>query len=395
MAIRWHAHPQRKGLEPVGTYEPGAAEFTFQAGDVPEAVRLNRYRVWDVYRRIMLRRALLEDGAYSLSMAVPKGRSTRSTASAAQRRAEQRINRAMRDAMRHAQPVDFLFSSERVRRAAAEARIDADAPKLPFSIEDDRVRLYCQATDFVEWRLQNLFENLYYLGPLRAPPRRVYELSGEMPADVGTRGEHAPEIVHRWRGDPSRLKELATWLRRFGVDREISSVALGTGGFSLRFGGEDAVDSTSVRDTGFGVSQVLPLIVQGIQSEAGSRIISEQPEIHLNPRLESVLADLFVSFVNRGVGVIAETHSEHLLLRLRRLIADGMISSDDVALYFVEQADDESRMRQVPVETSGMIRRSAWPRGFFEDSLREAMALAQAQAKRSVALSPNADDNAG
>jgi predicted ATPase len=135
-------------------------------------------------------------------------------------------------------------------------------------------------------------------------------------------------------------------------------------------------------DTGFGVSQVLPLIVQGLYGDEDTMLIAEQPEIHLNPKLQALLADLFCDFASRKVNVLVETHSEHLLLRLRRLIAEGSIKSNQVALYYVERDKDKSLIREIPIKDNGHVEIKEWPRGFFQDSLRESIGLASAQSKK-------------
>jgi len=126
---------------------------------------------------------------------------------------------------------------------------------------------------------------------------------------------------------------------------------------------------------------VLPLIVQSIYAPSDSIIIAEQPEIHLNPKLQTTLADLFCDAVAQGKGIIVETHSEHLLLRLRVLIAQRVISAEDVALYYVEREGVECQVRRIPVESNGHIDADTWPAGFFEDSLREALSLALTQSQ--------------
>jgi len=80
--------------------------------------------------------------------------------------------------------------------------------------------------------------------------------------------------------------------------------------------------------------------------------------------------------------VIAETHSEHLLLRLRTLIAQGVVDEDDVALYFLRNDGGLSEVAPVPISDDGRIRPADWPRGFFQESTKEALALATEQAKR-------------
>jgi len=140
------------------------------------------------------------------------------------------------------------------------------------------------------------------------------------------------------------------------------------------------------------MSQVLPLIVQGLLAEPGDWIVMEQPEIHLNPRLQAALADLFADIVRRDVGLIIESHSEHLLLRLRRLMAEDKLDEGAVGLYFVEQDNGISSVRDVGVDNVGRIKADDWPRGFFADSLRESMALAdeQRRAQKRVARATRA-----
>jgi len=122
--------------------------------------------------------------------------------------------------------------------------------------------------------------------------------------------------------------------------------------------------------------------VQGLAASEGTLLIAEQPEIHLNPRLQSVLAEFFAEIMNRRVNLLVETHSEHLLLSVRRLVAEERLKAEDVAIYYVENMDGVSKIREVPVQANGHVSASDWPKGFFEDSLRESFALANAQAQK-------------
>lgn len=85
---------------------------------------------------------------------------------------------------------------------------------------------------------------------------------------------------------------------------------------------------------------------------------------------------------NKGQIVIAETHSEHLLLRLRRLIAEGKIQSEDVAIYFVQKEDNNSVIKEIEIQSNGHIKPIDWPKDFFGESLKEALAIASEQSKR-------------
>lgn len=367
--IRWHSHPPTKTMDPVGAYPPGGAQFTFRQGEEPETVSLDAYRIADTHRRRMLQRKILTSKRFSLNMnmKLPKAR-------------EKQINQKLRRVIRRDRPQNFLFLSTAIRQASIIPSEVIEQQSLALGFDDPRVDAYTNAVDYVEFRIENIFDSLFYVGPLREPAKRVYGLSGEMPPDVGTRGENAPEIIYRWRRKPKVLRELRKWLERFEFNADLTWDDVGLEGFSLLLQHEKDVP-TSFLDVGFGVSQVLPLIVQGLKSPKRSWMITEQPEIHLNPRLQAKLADYFVALAKGEKGVLVETHSEHLLLRLRTLVAQGEISSDDVALYYVEPGEQASSVREVPIESTGHIDRKNWPSGFFEDSLREAMVLARTQSQ--------------
>ena len=149
--------------------------------------------------------------------------------------------------------------------------------------------------------------------------------------------------------------------------------------FSLRLVDKDKID-VSLRDVGFGISQVLPVVAQSCLSEKKTLLI-EQPEIHLHPAQQAELGDLFIrSAKERGNTLLLETHSEHLLLRIMRRMREtsmGELSEgamevrpDDVMVLFVESDGSQSIVREMPLNERGELVK-AWPGGFFEQDLRE------------------------
>ena len=137
-------------------------------------------------------------------------------------------------------------------------------------------------------------------------------------------------------------------------------------------------------DVGFGVNQVLPIIVEGVDllSDKSDKILCvEQPEIHIHPRLQAHLADLMIETtrgeVTRGEGYkqwIVETHSELLILRLQRRIKEGNINSRDVSVLYVRpQGSDGSTIQQLRLDESGDFI-DHWPDGFFDEGFNELMA---------------------
>jgi predicted ATPase len=140
-------------------------------------------------------------------------------------------------------------------------------------------------------------------------------------------------------------------------------------------------------DVGFGVSQVLPVIVECFYVPRRSIVIFEQPEIHLHPRVQADLADLFVDAIRAREGgvprecqFIIESHSEHFLRRLQRRIAEKELSEEDVALYFIHTEGAQARIEQLDVDAYGNIKN--WPENFFGDEMADLVARTEAQAKR-------------
>jgi predicted ATPase len=132
----------------------------------------------------------------------------------------------------------------------------------------------------------------------------------------------------------------------------------------------------SLRDVGVGISQVLPVLVAAYGTE-GQMHLMEQPEIHLHPRLQAELADVFIESAlgSRRNAFFLETHSEHLLLRIMRRVPKGRtpVRPDDVAILFVEPGPRGSVVRELPLNERGELVKP-WPGGFFEEGLREMLA---------------------
>lgn len=123
-------------------------------------------------------------------------------------------------------------------------------------------------------------------------------------------------------------------------------------------------------DVGFGISQVLPMLVLAHFVPRGTTIIAEQPEIHLHPRAQTALAELMVTVANtRNVQFIVETHSEHLFRRLQYLIAADTVKPDQCALYYVDRDEPSARITTLMANELGQI--SNWPDQFFGDAMGE------------------------
>ena len=227
--------------------------------------------------------------------------------------------------------------------------------------------------------------SLVYLGPLRSQPKHYYEYSDDISKYVGQKGENLPSILLK---NPYVLKKTNDDLKRLGIGYRLKTSRLRhedgslSDLFSLHLTDTNTYMTASIRDVGFGISQVLPLVLQNQLSKKETLLI-EQPEIHLHPAHQAELGDLFIrSAKERGNTLILETHSEHLLLRIMRRmretstgkLPEGAIAvrPEDVMVLFVESDGSQSIVREMPLDERGELVK-AWPGGFFEEGLREVL----------------------
>ncbi len=250
--------------------------------------------------------------------------------------------------------------------------------------------------------LEYLFSNsVKYLGPLRDEPKPLYPLAAYAdPTDVGLRGEMTAAVLnlHRERRirfippsafekapfDPTasiRYFESAVtdWLKYLGVAESAKSIDKGKLGHELKISLTDGGPEHDLTHVGVGVSQVLPILVMSLLADRDSILVFEQPELHLHPKVQTRLADFFLSIVLMGKQCIIETHSEYLINRLRYRAAtegEGNRVTSALKIYFVEKPSGSSTFREVEVNEYGAI--LDWPDGFFDQSQREAEEILRA-----------------
>ena len=225
--------------------------------------------------------------------------------------------------------------------------------------------------------LRRLLGELTYLGPLRSAPQRYYNRASAA-AGAGTSGEHI--ALHLF-DNASEVDEVNDWLKALGIPYSLKVVPVRATGGTAIIGDNVAIVLSDTRsgievspaDVGFGVSQVLPIVVQ-LLARQESVVCIEQPEIHIHPKLQTELADLLIystSDGGRSNQLIVETHSEHLLLRLQRRIREGTLAPNDLAVLYVEQDEHgAAHVRRLRLDSRGFFI-DAWPAGFFDNALDE------------------------
>ncbi|MBM3880199.1 MAG: DUF3696 domain-containing protein [Verrucomicrobia bacterium] len=266
----------------------------------------------------------------------------------------------------------------------------------------DELSLYYQNGETLNdlaFALQSLLGGLSYLGPLREEPRRHYAWAGETPEDVGSRGERwlsallaATDRKIRMHGRRAGMEFealIAAWLQELGLIHSfaVAPVAKGLREYRVRVKVTQASPEVSIPDVGFGVSQVLPVVVQSFYSPPHSTVMIEQPELHLHPAVQQNLADLFIAAVkaretgkDRNVQFLVESHSEHFLRRLQRRIAEQELAKEDVAVYFCDPVAGGNAIQPLEVDLYGNI--TNWPIGFFGDQMTDIAEMQKAGIRR-------------
>lgn len=246
-----------------------------------------------------------------------------------------------------------------------------------------------------------MLDSLSYLGPLRSHPQRIYQWSGDTPASVGPTGEQSIAAILAAQNDgrqlnrgPRRPKQgfaefIAGWLKDLGVihDFSVRHVAEGRKEYEVLIKTGARAPEVKITDVGFGVSQVVPALVQAFYCPPHSTVWMEQPEIHLHPQVQAELADVFISAiqarqdsVERRVQLIVESHSEHFLNRLQRRVAEGVLAPDDVSVYFCRRSNVGAELEPLRMNLFGEIEN--WPENFFGDEMADIAARTLAAMKR-------------
>ena len=230
--------------------------------------------------------------------------------------------------------------------------------------------------------LRDRFTNrLRHLGALRGSTRLGSQIPDTRPKYVDSRGENVEGILGFMRDDPEDrpvYDKIAYWASEFGLEDVVERTI--DGPLWMTTGKDSLLDVDVSRvNTGFGTNQLLSAIVLCFDSRPLSTIMIEQPEIHLHPESQSKLADLFLDVVEYGNQLILETHSEHLLMRLQRYVAEGKLSLKDIAVFFVEKTRSGSEVRKLIMERDGRIPEGL--PGFFEADFDELIALLKAREK--------------
>ena len=223
--------------------------------------------------------------------------------------------------------------------------------------------------------LKSNLVNSIHLPGLRRNPERIYKLTNTGPQYPGTFEHYVASIIHEWQETTDeRLNALIDALYTLGLTGQVrttiddTDIELQVG--RLPHNSTGKTDMVSIADVGIGVSQVLPVLVALIGAQPGQLVYIEQPEMHLHPRAQVALAQVLADAAQRGVRVVAETHSSLLLLRVQTLVAEGIISPDLVKLHWFTRGENgATQVKSADLDEMGAY--GDWPEDFGDVDLVE------------------------
>ena len=224
---------------------------------------------------------------------------------------------------------------------------------------------------------------LAYLTAERLGPRETYRLEDpQRTSVVGPRGEHAVSVLHSGRDlhildglalegvAPTRLRQVEARMSRFFPDCELDLVKVpDANAVTLGIRTSRSTDFHRPIHTGFGLTQVLPIVVAALSADEGGLLLIENPEVHLHPAGQAAMGGFLAEVAAAGVQVILETHSDHVLNGVRRAVKRRILAPEDTALHFFRLRKDEELEGAVQVESpildsDGNV--DSWPDGFFD-----------------------------
>lgn len=220
----------------------------------------------------------------------------------------------------------------------------------------------------------DILETIYLPG-LRDGPERIDNLTSAGTLYPGGFENYVASLIHEWQeAKDKRLKMVTDALYTLGLTGQVGTQKVGDVGVEVQVGrlrhdSANETDMVNIADVGFGVSQVLPVLVAVIVAEPGRLVYLEQPELHLHPRAQVALAQVLADAAKRGVRVVVETHSSLLLLGVQTLVAEGKLSPELVKLHWFSRREDGiTEVNSADLDEAGAY--GEWPEDFDDVDLK-------------------------
>jgi predicted ATPase len=254
-----------------------------------------------------------------------------------------------------------------------------------FTPEDDLYKLIPRTAIKSAAELHANLENLSYLSAERIGPRDVYDLRDRhLGTSVGARGEFAPSVLYSGSedhceplpgapdGPPTLYHQVRGWLGVFfpNADFEVQRIP-NSAHVTLGLKTAKELRYYMPQNVGFGITQVFPILVAALAAGPGTTLAIENPEVHLHPAGQTLMGTFLSTVARRGVQVIVETHSDHVLSGARRAVKSGLISPGEITVHFFRpRGGADAQITSPQMDAEGNF--DSWPPGFFDQFDKDA-----------------------
>jgi predicted ATPase len=228
-------------------------------------------------------------------------------------------------------------------------------------------------------QLTRTFPNaIFACAPVRSSPNRVYTPTDQIRSPDGT---HTPQTLFKIKeADEKRWLRIKAGLEEFGRQSGMFSAinvaryrSSGSSPFQINVTRKGK--QSNIVDVGYGVSQALPILTDLIESPQRSGFLFQQPEVHLHPQAQAALGSFFVDYLDRSSGsiIVAETHSDYLIDRVRLCVRNEKIRPRDVSILYFESVGTDALVHQMSIDAEGNIQNV--PEGYRNFFVKEQMTL--------------------
>ena len=278
----------------------------------------------------------------------------------------------------------WIFEGERDEMSMAVVKASGETEFGDGWNVDDTQPLQCLVpAPASHYPLTNRLRGLTYLTAERMGPREYYKFDDpQLTPVVGPRGEYAVSVLHSGSENrvlerlllrqvpPTLFRQVEARMSQFFPECRLTIEQVPrTNAVTLGIRTSRETDFHRPVHTGFGLTQVLPIVVAALSADRDDLLLIENPEVHLHPAGQSAMGAFLALVASAGVQVIIETHSDHVLNGIRRAVKNRTLSNENVALHFFRPRDDgrtsDKPQVQSPIlDADGNL--DSWPDGFFD-----------------------------
>ncbi len=269
----------------------------------------------------------------------------------------------------------WMFTGERTEMSMGVKRVVTNGVPI-----DDPTQLRYLLSPKTTSSLPERLKNLTYLTAERMGPREMYSMEDpQITPVVGPSGEDAASVLYAKRDEhvcealalpdaSSRnlLQQVEARMRAFfpGCRLEMQSVPHANA-VTLGLRTSDDTDFHRPVHAGFGITQILPIVIAALAAKSEDLLLIENPEVHLHPAAQVQMGQFLAKVAHSGIQVILETHSDHILNGARRAVRSGVLSADQVSIHFFRpRSGDDAQVVSPILDSTGNI--DVWPDGFFD-----------------------------